>query len=148
MENASKALLMAAGVLIGVMLLSFMVMLFQIFGNFAKQEQEQISDKTTQQFNMQFLVYEGDNRNAYDVVNVIHLVQDIRNSNNSQEQGYNDNIRVIVEGSSINQDSTEKQLLEFLEVATYNSEGKSTQLYKCTIQYNDNARVDLIRFSR
>lgn len=94
MENASKALLMAATVLIGVMLLSFIFVVFRIFGNFSKEQQIQISDKTTQQFNMQFLVYEGNNKTAHDIVSVINLVKDIRESNRSMSEGYNDNLRV------------------------------------------------------
>ena len=37
MENASKALLMAAGVLIGVMILSTIVVFKSVFGNFSAE---------------------------------------------------------------------------------------------------------------
>ena len=151
MENASKALLMAGAVLIGVMLLSFMVMIFYIFGNFSKEQQAQISDKTTQQFNMQFLIYEGKNKNAHDVVSVIHLVKDIKAGNTSISQGYNDNIKVTVSSTpgiqSVSQNSREDELIKFLE-QSYNSDGSPKVSYTCTVQYNEEGRVDTVKFSK
>lgn len=45
MENASRALIMAAGVLVGVLLLSLAVYLFTIFGNFGSEMTTQMNEK-------------------------------------------------------------------------------------------------------
>ena len=59
MENASKALLIAAAVLIGVMLLSTMVYLFMNFGNFSSTTYSKIEQAQIDQFNIKFLQYTG-----------------------------------------------------------------------------------------
>lgn len=89
MENASRALLMAAGVLVGVLLLSLAVFLFTIFGNFGSDMTAQMNEKNISEFNAQFLKYEssqdenGDWQNlcrAQDVVTIANLAKE----NNAQ----------------------------------------------------------------
>jgi len=58
-ENASRALLMAAGVLVGVLLLSLAVYLFTIFGNFGSEMTTQMNEKNLSEFNAQFTKYES-----------------------------------------------------------------------------------------
>lgn len=65
MENASKALLMAAGVLIGVMILSIAVYLFYTFGNYSSEAYEQMEQAQIDQFNSQFLKYYGNVARSY-----------------------------------------------------------------------------------
>ena len=59
MENASKALLMAAGVLIGILILAFGVYLFTQFGGTSALIHGQIESDRINQFNSQFTSYEG-----------------------------------------------------------------------------------------
>lgn len=59
MENASQALLIAAGVLIGVMILSLGIYLFNVLGRYAANTQNEIDKIEIAQFNDQFLKYSG-----------------------------------------------------------------------------------------
>lgn len=59
MENASKALIMAAGILIGVLVLSLGVYLFTSFGNSAAQIQKENEINALNKFNSQFVAYQG-----------------------------------------------------------------------------------------
>lgn len=59
MENASKALLMAAGVLIGIVIVSLGVYLFFVFGNYASNTQSKIDSTQVAQFNDKFMKYNG-----------------------------------------------------------------------------------------
>lgn len=59
MENASKALIMAAEILIGVMVISIAVYLFNVLGQYGADTTEQIQESQLQQFNNQFLKYYG-----------------------------------------------------------------------------------------
>ncbi len=69
MENASKALLMAAGVLIGIMVLSLAVYLFVTFGSTSAQMHQQKEQDQLNQFNSQFTSYEGkEDITIYDIV--------------------------------------------------------------------------------
>ena len=56
MENASKALLMAAGVLIGILILSLAVFLFANFGSASAEINRQNEIKRINEFNAQFTV--------------------------------------------------------------------------------------------
>ncbi len=74
MENASKALLMAAGVLIGIMVLSLAVYLFVTFGSTSAQMHQQKEQDQLNQFNSQFTSYEGkEDITIYDIVTVANL---------------------------------------------------------------------------
>ena len=68
MENASKALIMAAGVLLGVMLISFAVYLFSVFGDYSGEVQSQMEVRRVEAFNTQFTKYYGSEQreNPYD----------------------------------------------------------------------------------
>ena len=59
MENASKALIMAAEILIGVMIISIAVYLFNVLGQYGADTTAEIQESQLQQFNNQFLKYYG-----------------------------------------------------------------------------------------
>ena len=74
MENASKALLMAAGVLIGLMIISLGVYLFANFGGTSSQIHDNIENNQIAQFNSQFTSYVGkENVTIHDVVSIAKL---------------------------------------------------------------------------
>ena len=75
MENASKALLMAASVLIGVLILSLAVYLFTSFGSTSAELHKQQDEQRLEQFNTQFSSYEGKDGGItiYDVVTIANL---------------------------------------------------------------------------
>lgn len=89
MENASRALLMAASILVGVLMLSLVVYLYTIFGDFGSQITARIKQKETDEFNVQFTKYESykdENGNwqntclASDIITIANLAKD--NNNN------------------------------------------------------------------
>ena len=57
MENATKALLIAAGVLIGIMILSLGVSLYVSLGSYVDSTKEQLELNEISKFNTQFLKY-------------------------------------------------------------------------------------------
>lgn len=74
MENASRALIMAASVLLGVMILTVAVALFRSFGNSGAQIIEEIEKNQIIEFNSQFLKYANqDELTAHDVVSIANL---------------------------------------------------------------------------
>lgn len=83
MENASKALLMAAGVLIGILILSLAVYLFISFGSASADAHRQIAQNQVEKFNIQFTSYEGrTDVTIHDIVTVANLA---RSSNDTYE---------------------------------------------------------------
>ena len=84
MENASKALLMAAGVLMGMMILSLAVYLFANFGGTSSQIHENIETNQLNQFNSQFTSYVGkENVTIHDVISMANLA-----TQNNQNYGF------------------------------------------------------------
>ncbi len=65
MENASKALIMAGSVLIGVLLLTLGVYIFSLYGNYSKNMYSKIEAAKIDQFNTQFLKYYGTTNTVY-----------------------------------------------------------------------------------
>ena len=86
MENATKALLMAAVVLISVIILSLGVYLFVYFSGYAKGVNDDIRTNQIQQFNSQFLSYEGKELTVYDVITLANMAKDY----NKVNEFYND----------------------------------------------------------
>lgn len=87
MENASKALLMAASILLGLMIVTVGVVLFKSFGGFSREITTEIQKKQISEFNAQFLKYEGKSFNSetnqneiikittHDIVTLANLAQ-------------------------------------------------------------------------
>lgn len=116
MENASKALLMAAGVLIGVLILTLAVYLFATFGATSAELHKQQATNRLNEFNSQFTSYEEKNENGltiYDFITVANLATennnyydlDYKNVNNSSILSGNQSdyyVSAFIEGKNPN----------------------------------------------
>ena len=108
MEDASKALIMAAEILIGVMIISAGVYLFNIFGDYSADSTKKIEQAQIDTFNDQFLKYYSGTTatdgtsgtiikcTIHDIVNLANLAK----KNNTElglenESGYASNTRYI-----------------------------------------------------
>ncbi len=79
MENASRALVMAAGLLIGLLILSLAVYLFANFGSASAETHRQNAEIQINQFNVQFTAYQSrTDITIYDIITVANLA---RNTN-------------------------------------------------------------------
>ena len=88
MENASKALLIVAGVLIGIMILSIAVYLAVTFGQTASEVNEEIRDNQVAQFNSQFTKYDGKQVTIHDIITMANIA---RTNNDEYELDNNSN---------------------------------------------------------
>lgn len=90
MENISKALIMVASILLGVMILVLAVYVFQLYGNYTSESYKILEESQISQFNTQFLKYYGNISNseepikctAHDIISVANLA----NQNNTEYQ--------------------------------------------------------------
>ncbi len=77
MENASKALIMAAGVLMAVLILSLAAYLIATFGSSAADIQKENEQKILSEFNSKFTVYEGrSDLTIYDVITAANYAKE------------------------------------------------------------------------
>lgn len=74
MENASKALLMAAGVLMGILVLSLIVYIYATFSDSTQKNMQQLEENEIMAFNNKYLVYDGrEDLTCYDILNVANM---------------------------------------------------------------------------
>lgn len=76
MENASKALLIAGGMLLFILVASFATLLFRRMGSQTSEFYKDMSDTEIYEFNQQFFNYEGRELRIQDVVSIINLARD------------------------------------------------------------------------
>lgn len=160
MENAARALTMAAGVLIGIMIISIAVYLFTSLGNTSSEIYSKVEQTKIDKFNSQFLkYYRLDTCTAHDIVSIANLA---KNSNEYYEleegSGYNYYVNVIVEdyinnnGSATTELNFEKlddaKYTEFIQNNSTNEEKSEIKYFTCTgiSQSNITGRVYQITF--
>ena len=95
MENASKALIMAAEILIGVMIISLGVYLFNVYSTYSSSQYSEIENTQIEQLNAKFLKYYGDQYvngtketikcTIHDIVGVANLARETNISNSLVE---------------------------------------------------------------
>ncbi len=73
MENASKALLMAAGVLIGILILSLMVTLFLSAKDVSSRHNQVKRTEEVEQFNTNFTKYVGKDITTHQVLTICNF---------------------------------------------------------------------------
>lgn len=173
MENASKALIMAAEILIGVMIISAGVYLFNTFGSYSADATKKIEQSQIDTFNDQFLKYYGsvtkyDETKQQDVVEpvkcTIHDIVNLANlakKNNTElglenESGYASNTRYIqidIKGSKNLEKTKEEDLTKLIKDNDLAKDKDSnitaeTKYYKCTeANVNENTKyVNYMKF--
>lgn len=144
MENASKALLMAAGVLIGILILSLIVYLFANFGMASAEVHKQKDMNDINSFNTQFTSYEGKECNIQDVISAVNLaIDNNKNYSLNAEEGNNYYITVNIIGSANvkNLQAKDRDKLNSL------LEKDSGTKYNCTTKINEKTqRVNEVNF--
>ncbi|NLC88055.1 MAG: hypothetical protein GX682_04700 [Clostridiaceae bacterium] len=149
MENATKALIIAAGVLIGMMIISVGVALFTSFSDFSRSTQEKVDEAKISEWNNNYLKYYGTTTiekngkeeikpiqlTAHDVISVAnHAKQnninyELQNQNRFDEKTYYVQVQV---GSKTNFEKVEEQEKNtFLKENSMTSENE-IKYYICT----------------
>lgn len=85
MENASKALLIAGGVLITMIVASLGVYLYSVYHEHSEVMLAAMSEKEVTEFNSKFWAFEGKDLTANDVVSIVNLVREYNYSHEGDE---------------------------------------------------------------
>lgn len=136
MENASKALLMAAAVLVGIMLLSLGVYLFSIFGNFGGQISNRIEQKQIDEFNSKFYKYEESQEiRIHDIISIANLARQYNLNNeflDTDTYFIKVNINGIgAEGQNLQSISIENKKTALIDKYSLKSDNKTPQYFEC-----------------
>ena len=142
MENASKALLMAGGVLIGIMILSLAVYLITSFGSASAEAHRTNEQNRINEFNTQFTQYEGrQDITIHDIVTVVNLARSNNETYELESQTDSNyyitvNAKIASVGNKFNmQDLETKNLNEIVtnEINSMDGTNTSLPLYSCTV---------------
>lgn len=89
MENASKALLMAGGILIAIIIISLLLIMFNQIGNYQKSQNNDSKEAQLAAFNRDFERYTEDEIKGVDIISLINKVHD-----------YNTKQEAVISGTS------------------------------------------------
>lgn len=160
MENASNALMMAATILIGVMIISAAVFLFTQFTTTGSQISKQIYDTQIAKFNVQFTKYEGQSSiTAYDIVSICNLAK--QNNIDYYEEGWKSakddsnsiyyiSVDVKVDGVWKHNYEQTEDYTNFIKTSYLEDNKVDIITFKCSsVHINENTqRVDTIVFEQ
>ena len=149
MENASKALIMAASVLLGIMIISVGVALFTSFSEFSRNTLEKVEESKISEWNNNYLKYYGNVTviengrekitpilvTAHEIISVAnHAKQNNINYELENQARYDENnyyVQVKVDGIYNFEKQTESEQNQFLKDNTLTVDNK-VKYYTCT----------------
>lgn len=140
MENASKALIISAEILLGVLLLTLMVYAFHAMGSFSDTVDKNIETKTIAEFNTKFERFQNKNLTAQDVVTIINLAKQ------HNEKMETEAVTILLNGGKLPLNKyTEEKSNEFIQNNSFNSNNE-IQYFTCTgMNYNkETGKIDQI----
>lgn len=115
MENATKALLIAGGVLIAIIIISVMVITFKKTGNISKTYDKTINQEDVTKFNENFTKYLNKELTIHQAITI---------TNFAKENGVEINIEVKV--SEINEETLKNRYK--ISISDHNEEGYITEI--------------------
>ena len=150
MENASNALIMAAGVLIGILILSLAVFLFSDFGATTREINSKMEEKQLSEYNAQYTVYVGrEDVTIYDIITIVNLARE-NNNYYKDFSNYEKNYKVTVklDGKAIGDDKDEETLIKDYGDIDANN-GEFTTIFKGDEPkyHTTTGRIKIVEFS-
>lgn len=76
MENTSKALIMAGGMLLAILIVSLLVYAWSLFSKYQSSQDDLTDIEDTAKFNEQFTNYQRDNVKGYEILSLANKVTD------------------------------------------------------------------------
>lgn len=101
MENASKALLMAGGMLIALLVIGALLLAFNQIGDYEKGKSSMTKSSQVADFNKEFAKYTGDNVKGYDLITLINKAIDFNSKEGTTKEtansvDYSKKIKIVI----------------------------------------------------
>lgn len=90
MENASKALLIAGAMLLGMLLISLLFYTIGIIKNYQGSKEELINIENTSKFNQKFTAYDRDDVQGYELITLVNQIVDYNERKSTDSKYGND----------------------------------------------------------
>lgn len=153
MENASKALIMAAGVLLGVMILALGAFLINMMISYTSDTQKKMDSQILAAFNQQFLKYSSSREiTTHDIVGIANFARTNNEKYDVTEGRGSFYVTVAINMSGFSnahlERASEEDLIRFMKEASLNSDN-TVRYFRCTnVEVDDlSGRVNRIVFA-
>ena len=154
MENASKALIMAGGLLIAIMILSVVVYVFGIVGDQSKQTDTIKAQEQLAKFNREYESYQRQVLRGSDIVTIVNKIEDNNKRFPYQEIIWEMIIPETISSLTVLEPGAYSNITQGLKRTDLKFNGNSTDVtefkrlyFKCTgIEYSSIGRVNKIKF--
>ena len=123
MENASKALLMAAGVLIGILILSLMVTLFLSAREVSSRHDQVKKTEEVEQFNANFTKYVGKDITMHQVITINNFAKIENNKIKSVNVNKSGTFEFEISTTQIEEDLKNNKLYYTMEITQIDDDG-------------------------
>ena len=144
MENATKALIMAGGILIALMILGALMLMFNNLSSYQKQNETTAEQVQIAEFNNQYMPYEKENLTIMELKSVYHKIK----SNNEKYPEYkiNHNIENVVKTKPWKTYFLEEQNNKFIDRP---DQVVMDSVFKCkNIGYSKEGRINKMLFEQ
>lgn len=151
MENASKALIIAGGILIAMLVLSIAVYLFTTYASLGETYDQTLSATEIQKFNANFTKFDG--REDIIIQEIVSLANFVRSYNEQTgEETVNVSLGTTNLADSADSDKLSDELIDTIKKNSSKDDGSGKvklKYFKCeNIKYNDKTGlVEYIKFS-
>lgn len=141
MENASKALLIAGGILIAILIMTIGIVLFTNYRRLEISYNQRLETSEIQKFNANFTKYEGrTDITPQEIVTVINFAK-------NYEEKMGESVSVTIVSTTLNEDSEQQDLIDFIKECC--QENNELKRYKVgEIKYAENGIVNSITFTK
>ncbi len=97
MENASKALLMAGGMILAILILSLLIYGWNLFSEYQSSNDKLADIENTSQFNQHFTNYDRDDVQGYELISLVNRVVDYNERRTTDSQRGNNTNSIPIE---------------------------------------------------
>lgn len=126
MENASKALLIAAGIFIAIILVSFLIIVYNQVSKYQAKKSEMALIEQTQKINERFENYHRNNIRGSDLISLMNRVIDYNSSQSYQDGTNYERIRVTI--TLVEDRNNEDEILDKFKYPTDDNTSRNTYL--------------------
>ena len=121
MENASKALLMAGGMLLAILILTLLIYAWNLFSNYQSSGDKLANIENTAKFNQQFTNYDRDDVEGYELISLVNQVVDYnerKSTEGKNDEKYNP-ITVTINLDNKNKDFAKESKNSLITATSY-----------------------------
>ena len=133
MENSSKALLIAGGVLMAIMVVTLLVIGYNSITNYQRSKQSNMTQEQIAEFNKQYEAYNRDDVTGFELVSLINKVlsynalNTVSTDSGEEDSWNNDNTDKAYTEMFIQFEITDTDLKELFDKGTYDTQKQSSK---------------------